>query len=118
MSVTELSIVSSKAKQTWVCLIILCLEMLSEEGSNVDVGDDVDLVVVKLLVNPQVAPTVSDSDEMVGVDTDTVHRVPATDYGVNQLSLLNIKSIYLFSGKIFIFGEFKGFFDYFKRANY
>ena len=78
--------------------------MLSEEGSDVDVGDDVDLVVVKLLVNPQVAPTVSHSDELIGVDTDTVHRVAATNYGVNQLSLLNRKK---FLGFFFAFLEGK-----------
>ena len=72
-------------------MIILGLVLLFEEGSNVNVGDEVDLVVVKFLVNPQVAPTVSDSNEMVGVDTDTVHRVAATNYSLNQLSLLNRK---------------------------
>ena len=61
--------------------------MLFEEGSNVDVGDDVDLLVVKSLINPQVAPTVSHSYEMVGVDTDTVHRVAASNDGLDQLSL-------------------------------
>ena len=67
--------------------------MLFEEGSNVDVGDEVDLALLKSLINPQVSPTVSHSDEMVGVGTDTVHGVAATNYGVNQLSLLNIEHI-------------------------
>ena len=69
--------------------------MLFEEGSNVDAGDDVDQVVLKFLIDPQVASTVSHSDQVVGVDTDTVHRVAATNYGVNQLSLLNIEHIKL-----------------------
>ena len=61
--------------------------MLFEEGSNVDVGDEVDMVAFKFLINPQVAPTVSHSYEMVGVNTDTVHRVAATNDGLDQLSL-------------------------------
>ena len=63
--------------------------MLFEEGSNVDAGDDVDQVVLKFLIDPQVASTVSHSDQVVGVDTDTVHRVAAANYGVHQLSLLD-----------------------------
>ena len=72
---------------TWLPLIIFRLEVLEEDRPDVDGCDDVHQVVVKLLVYPEAAPTVSDSNEFVPVDTDAVDRVATARYGLCQLSL-------------------------------
>ena len=63
------------------------MEMLDEDGSNIDCCDDIADVVVKLLIDPELSPAVPDSDELVGVDTDAVDRVAAPHDGVRQLAL-------------------------------
>ena len=65
------------------------LKLLGEEASNVNSCDSVEVavVVVPLLVDPQVAPTVPDGDEVVVVDTDAVDGIATAHHSLGKFSL-------------------------------